>query len=67
MNDLFEDEGFTLSPRLAWMDEHGISTEQIDENRWEAFDDYAVCAAPTENEALYRMARKRGLRLWNEI
>lgn len=89
MTELFpEAEVRSLSPRLKWMQQHGIRTQENDpelEFNWdawtgnrheaiiksfEAFEQDAICdcyaTGKTEEEALAKLARAKGLKLWNE-
>lgn len=66
------------SPRLLWMEKHGISTEKHgpddDGNTWTAFRRFRIDDNPyyyqrsgkTEDEALSNLAMTSGLQFWNE-
>ena len=80
MTDLF-DIPESKSPRLLWMEKHGIETWQPEIE--DAFDGAKWCACresdkdengipsyvgtgDTENDALASLAQRIGIRLWNE-
>jgi hypothetical protein len=75
MSELF-DIPETKSPRLIWMDRHGIKvialrTNAKSFNRWMAYRhdrDFINASAygPTEDDAITLLAVKLGIRLWNE-
>lgn len=80
MNDLFPDLPPVLSPRLAWLQEHDVSTRLDVEGRWMAFTGpeapnskeeahkmliSALCFAATEEDAIIRLAERNGWPLWN--
>jgi hypothetical protein len=75
MTELF-DIPETKSPRLIWMDRHGIKvialrTDAKSFNHWMAYrheGDFISASAygPTEDDAITSLAVKLGLRLWNE-
>lgn len=78
MDELFETEE-QLSPRLAWMRKHNISTYrvphmEIEEEPWcawtgnfgEAIETDEFKTGQTEDEALLNFAKHHGLKLWNE-
>jgi hypothetical protein len=64
---LFEEDIVSLSPRLKWMINHSIETEEVRDDYWEAYTDDTVCTGPDEETALYKLAKRKGWRLWNEI
>ena len=68
------------SPRLRWFKKHRISTHKSDcvpddEEPWnawvgelsEAIEDNLVRTGVTEDDALCDLAKKLGIRLWNEV
>lgn len=74
---LFIDEVATKSPRLAWMEKHGIVTREskladIPQGlRWCAFFkgcefNYQPRYGATEDEALAAVAKAHDFKLWNE-
>ena len=60
----------TPSPRLAWMRRHGIetATDLIEWIAWQpcAGEPDVEATGPTEDDAICELAKKLGLRLWNE-
>lgn len=64
----------TLSPRLAWMNKYAIKTRQDSAERWTAWRSLwshfptplNSASANTEENALFELAVKCGIRLWNE-
>ena len=67
------------SPRRLWLKKHRISTHKSDcvpddEDPWnawvgdlaEAIEANLTCTGNTEDEAICALAKKLGLRLWNE-
>jgi len=63
----------TLSPRLKWMQEHGITVKKTDnpdspeDQSYCAFGPCTMAAARTEDGAIVRLAQKLNLRLWNQL
>jgi hypothetical protein len=68
------------SPRRLWLKKHRISTHKSDcftdddepWNAWvgelsEAIEDNLVRTGATEDDALCDLAKKLGIRLWNEV
>ena len=73
MSDLFEIEP-TLSPRLEWMKKYGIEVCEItpppgDRPSFPKFlaKHTIIEAAQTEVDAIVSLAKRMGIRLWNEI
>lgn len=68
--DLFANLPPTKSPRLLWMEKHGITVESRASSLGQVF----VATAGTESakatnselDALAELARKLGIKLWNE-
>lgn len=75
MTELFDIEP-SLSPRLKWMQEHKVRVTEVARHFQDEFGLPAWCAhsteqnpegtGDTEDEALVDLARKLGIRLWNE-
>jgi hypothetical protein len=69
MNDELFTIPETLSPRLAWMRDNGISTREIQvlvpQKAWQAEGASVFSTAENEQDALVSLARKMGIRLWN--
>lgn len=78
MTDLF-DLPPSLSPRLLWMEKHGIEIEQESDpklgNFWWAWstkysgedpDSAISMIGDTEEDAVFQWARMHGVPLWNE-
>jgi hypothetical protein len=75
MDELF-DIPEIKSPRLIWLDRHGIKvialkTRNESHNRWMAYrhdGDFISASAygPMQDDAITSLAVKLGLRLWNE-
>lgn len=77
MNELFNIQP-SLSPRLRWMGQHGIFTEKRNFNEegdgpWWAWSHAKTephmkleASDRTEDEALTNLAKKLGIKLWNE-
>ena len=72
MNELFTTPE-TKSPRLKWLDQHGIWTMQTDpifrggeEHTWNARSSGFVRFGRTEDEAIVELAKAMGITLWNE-
>jgi hypothetical protein len=72
MNELFSIPE-CKSPRLQWMDRHGIWTGMTDKSRyldadmvWKAESAGLFCLGATEDEAIANLAGQMGIRLWNE-
>ena len=71
MSELFEIPN-TLSPRLAWLDKHGIWTREADGNptvseRWIAEAGGKKSRGADEDEAIVNLAKLMGIKLWNEV
>jgi hypothetical protein len=73
MSELFEIKE-TKSPRLLWMDKHGVWTEKtkfVDfdqpEHAWTATAAGQVGVGPTEDDAIVDLAKHMGIKLWNEL
>ena len=72
MTELFEIEE-SKSPRLAWMDRHGIITLRGKPDSWAAWIkvngtefDHTIGYGETEDEAVTSLVYKLGMRLWTE-
>ena len=71
MSDLF-DIPETLSPRLRWMETHGLTiTTDVNKDDGDWFtavkqNGKVVCEDPSEDRAIVRAAQKLGIKLWNE-
>lgn len=69
MTELFDIQE-SKSPRLLWMDKHGIYTMKYTLNEtgkpWNAEAAGYVCSGETEDDAIFSLAEKLQLRLWNE-
>jgi hypothetical protein len=74
MSELFEIPE-TLSPRLAWMDKHGIWTRKIEHGPgetpdpnflWQAEAARCFAGGRDESEAIVNLAKTMGILLWNE-
>lgn len=72
MNELFQIEE-SKSPRLRWMDKHGVWTQKTNaeeyedpEHAWKAQAAGYVGFGPTEDDAIVELARLMGIALWNE-
>jgi hypothetical protein len=72
MSELF-DIPQSLSPRLSWMDEHGIWTRKIGLNAedssemWQAEASGFTARGPDEDSAIVALAQMMGIKLWNEV
>lgn len=71
-----------LSPRLAWMRDHGVTTRKLPDewsnsecpetgewiSTWQATeeDSKGWYGGDTEDEAIVALAKAKGLKLWNE-
>jgi hypothetical protein len=65
MNELFNIPE-VKSPRLVeWMDFHGIWTWRIG-GEWMATGAIYKCQATTEQDAMEGVAKKMGIKLWND-
>jgi hypothetical protein len=71
MSELF-DVPESLSPRLAWIKKHRATVHWSEEDA-EYYAYMGSCCSvdwygwgETEDDALFEMAKKRGLKLWNE-
>ena len=62
-----------LSPRLRWIDKHGIWTQRFDapsiapEFRWKATAAGITATGPSEDEVIVELAKLMGIKLWNEV
>ena len=63
----------TKSPRLLWMEKHGIQTQQNSAGDWCAWTTAILTktsinlgSGDTEDEAITQLALKLGIKLWNE-
>ena len=72
MTELF-DLPETKSPRLCWLEKHGIVTLRGKSDSWAAWlkakptkVDQTIGYGESEDEAIADLAIKLGLRLWNE-
>lgn len=65
MNDNLFDIPETKSPRLIWMERHGIKTQEI-KGSWAATASIFSCNGDTENDAIVSLAKKMNIKLWNE-
>jgi hypothetical protein len=72
MSDLFTIEE-SLSPRLAWMQKHGITAMQSESGPWTAWSSLIqgrtaqnLGFGDSEDEAITQWALKLGISLWNE-
>lgn len=70
MNELFaESEMTSLSPRLKWMQEHGITTREDEampsNERWLACGGGKVERGRTEEDALLELAVSIGISHWS--
>ena len=70
MSELF-DIPETKSPRLLWMEKHGIEITRITDD---ALGDFRFVASKTiceaglnEDDAIAKMAERLEIRLWNEL
>ena len=73
MSELF-DIPETLSPRLAWMKNMGITTTTItpmsgDPKNYPKFlaKHTIIEAGESEDEAVLKLAKRMGIKLWNEL
>jgi hypothetical protein len=62
------------SPRLRWMDMHGVWTRKTqfvdfvqEESAWTAEAAGRIGTGPTEDDAIVDLAKKMKIRLWNEL
>ncbi len=82
MNDSLFEIPEQLSPRLAWMREHGVTTRHCpgewtceftgtEGPCWIASDDFSdplnFTSGDTEDEAIVALAKENGWPLWNEV
>ena len=71
MNELFRTTE-TKSPRLKWLDKHGIWTQQFNAEsiapdlRWVATSAGKTGTGPTEDDAIVHLAKRMNIKLWNE-
>ena len=66
MNENLFDIPETLSPRLAWMREHGIELRETSLG-WLASTDCGHCSfGQTDDDALSRVAQTINIKLWNQ-
>ena len=69
MSELFQIEE-TKSLRLQWMDFHGVRTSEIHSHNpnaaWKAEAAGHDVFGPTEDAAIVELAKKMGIKLWNE-
>lgn len=62
MTDLFPDLAPSLSPRLAWLTRHGLTTRKLEGGRWEcALDDENWARGDDEDEAIVALCLKTKL------
>ena len=75
MNELFTTPE-TKSPRLKWLDQHGIWTRKVEydhagptesEDLWKASAAGMDARGADEAEAIVNLAKKMKIRLWNEL
>lgn len=69
-DDLFANLPPMLSPRRQWMLDHGITTSKLASSvgiRWIAEGMESNAYGQTEDDALCELARKLGIRMWNEL
>lgn len=82
MSDLFPDLPLALSPRLQWLQEHDVKTQELAEDvlwgAWygdlpknskeeqDAILKSRLALCMTEEEAILRLAQKNGWKLWNQ-
>ena len=71
MSELF-DIPETKSPRLKWIDKHGVWVAEITltgsiTRWWEATAAGITTKGATEDEAIVNLAKKMGIKLWNEL
>ena len=77
MDDLLFDTPETKSPRLLWMEKHGITARQTTESEYKRLPSWEyewVAIAHdephgfggTEDEAITQLALRLGIKLWNE-
>lgn len=72
MSELFNNLPESKSPRLIWMERHGVETGGPDEDEefWamgldrQSKPDYGY--GQTEHDAIVHLAKRNGWRLWNE-
>ena len=65
MSDLF-DLPESKSPRLQWMEKHGIRSRYCSCARWYAWSGMDDGWGDTEDEAITQLVLKLGIKLWNE-
>jgi hypothetical protein len=71
MSELF-DIPPSKSPRILWQERHEITCVETDldlpDNRWQAMHPptQTIVRGPTRVDALFEIARKLNLKLWNE-
>lgn len=62
MADLFPDLPESLSPRLAWLERHGLTTRKLESGRWEcALDEENWARGEDEDEAVIAFCLKTKL------
>ena len=70
MNELFQIEE-TKSPRLKWLDQHGVWTAEITLRGkfqwWEATAAGIIGKGETEDAAIVELAKNMEIKLWNEL
>lgn len=78
MNSLFPNIPVSKSPRLLWMERHGITLQPNPENEekpfmaemwkkgWGGIESRIHMLGKTEDDALTALAKAAGLKLWNE-
>ena len=66
MNDNLFDIPETKSPRLIWMDRHGVWTQELN-GKWIATASIFDGRGDTENDAIVNLAKKMVIKLWNEL
>lgn len=63
------------SPRLKWLDRHGVWTGKVEydhagptepEDKWQATAAGKEGRGPTEDASIVELAKKMGIKLWNE-
>lgn len=74
MNDNLFDIPESKSPRLLWMEKHGVWTSKTNfvdfeqpEHAWKAEAAGKIGVGPTEDDAIVDLAKIMNLKLWNEL
>jgi len=71
--ELFDSLPPTLSPRLQWIEKHGVWTKRSEfvdfhqpEAAWTATAAGLTGTGPTEDAAIVELAKRMGIKLWME-